>query len=47
MYEIKQIIQDKPFVREIESLNEEKKKSLFLRNCNRYILKKSGRTTSY
>jgi hypothetical protein len=33
MYEIKQILQDKPFVREIESLNEEKRNSLFLRYC--------------
>lgn len=33
MYEIKQILQDKPFVREIESLSEEKRKAIFLRNC--------------
>jgi hypothetical protein len=33
MYEIKLILQDKSFVREIESLSEEKKKSLFLRHC--------------
>jgi len=33
MYEIKQIFQDKPFVREIESLSEEKRKAIFLRNC--------------
>lgn len=31
MYEIKDILKDKPFVREIESLSEEKRKSLFLR----------------
>jgi hypothetical protein len=33
MYEIKQIFRDKPFVREIESLSEEKRKAIFLRNC--------------
>jgi len=33
MYEIKQILQDKSFVREIESLSEEKRESLFLRYC--------------
>ena len=31
MYEIKQILKDKPFVHEIESLSEEKRKTLFLR----------------
>jgi hypothetical protein len=33
MYEIKPILQDKTFVREIESLSEVKRKSLFLRYC--------------
>jgi len=33
MYEIKQIFQDRRFIREIESLNEERKKTLFFRNC--------------
>ena len=32
MYDIKQVLRDKPFIREIESLSEEKRKSLFLRN---------------
>ena len=31
MYEIKPILRGKPFVREIESLSEEKRKTLFLR----------------
>lgn len=33
MYEIKQILQDKAFVREIEYLKEERKKALFSRDC--------------
>lgn len=33
MYEIKQLLKDKAFVKEIEYLEEEKRKSIFLRKC--------------
>ena len=33
MYEVKLLLRDKSFVREIVTLSEEKRKAIFLRNC--------------
>jgi hypothetical protein len=33
MYDLKEILKDKKYIKEIEYLKEEKRKSLFLKNC--------------